>query len=89
MSCMFLSDLPQTTGSAKLDRYHKVSQSCSEEGICVAVNYWYARAIYTPCPPLLVELSLLQVRYGLQRTAVSCHIIREIGQPTEKQRPVG
>jgi len=21
--------------------YHKVSQSCSEEGICVAVNYWY------------------------------------------------
>ncbi|KAI1335240.1 phospholipase A2 [Xylariaceae sp. FL0016] len=21
--------------------YHKVSQSCSEEGICVAANYWY------------------------------------------------
>ncbi|KAK5630792.1 hypothetical protein RRF57_006507 [Xylaria bambusicola] len=21
--------------------YHKVSQSCSEDGICVAVNYWY------------------------------------------------
>ncbi|KAB8296132.1 hypothetical protein EYC80_008925 [Monilinia laxa] len=21
--------------------YHKVGQSCSEEGICVAVNYWY------------------------------------------------
>ncbi|KAK8181071.1 cupin-like domain-containing protein [Phyllosticta citribraziliensis] len=21
--------------------YHKVAQSCSEEGICVAVNYWY------------------------------------------------
>jgi len=21
--------------------YHKVSQECSEEGICVAVNYWY------------------------------------------------
>jgi jumonji domain-containing protein 7 len=21
--------------------YHKVSQSCSEEGICCAVNYWY------------------------------------------------
>lgn len=21
--------------------YHKVSQSCSEEGICVAINYWY------------------------------------------------
>ena len=21
--------------------YHKVSQSCSEEGICIAVNYWY------------------------------------------------
>lgn len=21
--------------------YHKVSQSCSEEGICVAVNYWH------------------------------------------------
>jgi hypothetical protein len=23
------------------NRYHKVSQSCSEEGICCAVNYWY------------------------------------------------
>lgn len=22
--------------------YHKVSQSCGEEGICCAVNYWYA-----------------------------------------------
>ena len=22
--------------------YHKVLQSCSEEGICCAVNYWYA-----------------------------------------------
>lgn len=22
-------------------RYHKVSQTCSAEGICVAVNYWY------------------------------------------------
>lgn len=21
--------------------YHKVSQSCSEEGICCAINYWY------------------------------------------------
>lgn len=21
--------------------YHKVSQSCSEEGVCCAVNYWY------------------------------------------------
>lgn len=21
--------------------YHKVSQSCNEEGICCAVNYWY------------------------------------------------
>lgn len=21
--------------------YHKVSQSCGEEGICCAVNYWY------------------------------------------------
>ena len=21
--------------------YHKVSQSCSDEGICCAVNYWY------------------------------------------------
>ena len=24
----------------KCTRYHKVSQSCSDEGICVAVNYW-------------------------------------------------
>ena len=23
------------------NRYHKVSQRCSEEGICCAVNYWY------------------------------------------------
>lgn len=22
--------------------YHKVSQECGEEGICCAVNYWYA-----------------------------------------------
>ena len=31
------------TSGAKLTqtRYHKVSQSCSEEGICVAVNYWF------------------------------------------------
>lgn len=21
--------------------YHKVAQECDEEGICVAVNYWY------------------------------------------------
>lgn len=21
--------------------YHKVSQSCDEEGICCAINYWY------------------------------------------------
>jgi len=21
--------------------YHKVSQSCSDEGLCCAVNYWY------------------------------------------------
>ncbi len=21
-------------------RYHKVSQSCSPEGVCIAVNYW-------------------------------------------------
>lgn len=27
-------------------RYHKVSQSCSNEGICIAVNYWYV--ISTP-----------------------------------------
>ena len=27
-----------------LIRYHKVSQSCSNEGICCAVNYWYASA---------------------------------------------
>lgn len=22
-------------------RYHKVSQSCGPEGICIAVNYWF------------------------------------------------
>lgn len=26
--------------------YHKVSQSASEEGICVAVNYWYVSTTY-------------------------------------------
>lgn len=25
--------------------YHKVSQSCSEEGICCAVNYWYVSLV--------------------------------------------
>ncbi|KAF2998405.1 hypothetical protein E8E14_004470 [Neopestalotiopsis sp. 37M] len=25
--------------------YHKVSQSCSEEGLCVAVNYWYVMLV--------------------------------------------
>ncbi|KAI5859483.1 putative pla2g4b [Durotheca rogersii] len=35
--------------------YHKVSQSCSEEGICVAVNYWYDMEFSGPLYPL-VEL---------------------------------
>ena len=33
--------------------YHKVSQSCGEEGICVAVNYWhdmeYGGSFYALC----------------------------------------
>ncbi|KAI0201247.1 phospholipase A2 [Astrocystis sublimbata] len=33
--------------------YHKVSQSCSKDGICVAVNYWYdmefSGPLYTLC----------------------------------------
>ncbi|KAK0613455.1 putative phospholipase [Immersiella caudata] len=32
--------------------YHKVSQSCSEEGICVAVNYWYDMDFSGPLYPL-------------------------------------
>ncbi|KAI1377239.1 putative pla2g4b [Hypoxylon crocopeplum] len=32
--------------------YHKVSQSCSEEGICVAVNYWYDMEFSGPLYPL-------------------------------------
>ncbi|PSR81203.1 putative phospholipase [Coniella lustricola] len=32
--------------------YHKVSQSCSEEGICVAVNYWYDMDFSGPLFPL-------------------------------------
>ncbi|KAI4862135.1 putative pla2g4b [Hypoxylon rubiginosum] len=32
--------------------YHKVTQSCSEEGICVAVNYWYDMEFSGPLYPL-------------------------------------
>ncbi|KAK3327919.1 cupin-like domain-containing protein [Cercophora scortea] len=32
--------------------YHKVSQSCSPEGICVAVNYWYDMEFGGPLYPL-------------------------------------
>ncbi|KAK0643093.1 cupin-like domain-containing protein [Cercophora newfieldiana] len=32
--------------------YHKVSQSCSDEGICVAVNYWYDMDFSGPLYPL-------------------------------------
>lgn len=28
---------------SNMNRYHKVSQTCSNEGICVAANYWYVR----------------------------------------------
>lgn len=33
--------------------YHKVSQSCSQEGICVAVNYWYDMEFAGPLYPLV------------------------------------
>ncbi|KLU88426.1 hypothetical protein MAPG_07412 [Magnaporthiopsis poae ATCC 64411] len=32
--------------------YHKVSQSCGEEGICVAVNYWYDMEFSGPLYPM-------------------------------------
>ncbi|KAI1444658.1 putative pla2g4b [Annulohypoxylon stygium] len=32
--------------------YHKVLQSCSEEGMCVAVNYWYDMEFSGPLYPL-------------------------------------
>ncbi|KAK3937647.1 JmjC domain-containing protein 7 [Diplogelasinospora grovesii] len=32
--------------------YHKVSQSCDEDGICVAVNYWYDMDFSGPLYPL-------------------------------------
>lgn len=32
--------------------YHKVSQTCSDEGICVAVNYWYDMEFSGPQYPL-------------------------------------
>ncbi|KAH7033231.1 phospholipase A2 [Microdochium trichocladiopsis] len=32
--------------------YHKVSQSCAEDGICVAVNYWYDMEFSGPQYPL-------------------------------------
>jgi peptidyl-lysine (3S)-dioxygenase / protease len=35
--------------------YHKVSQSCSEEGICVAVNYWYANLYQQSSTHLLIS----------------------------------
>ncbi|KAL7625793.1 hypothetical protein AAE478_005016 [Parahypoxylon ruwenzoriense] len=33
--------------------YHKVSQSCSEDGICIAVNYWYDMDFSGPLYPLV------------------------------------
>jgi len=33
--------------------YHKVSQSCSVDGICVAVNYWYDMEFSGPHHPLV------------------------------------
>ncbi|KAK4153122.1 cupin-like domain-containing protein [Chaetomidium leptoderma] len=32
--------------------YHKVSQSCSPEGVCIAVNYWYDMDFAGPLYPL-------------------------------------
>ncbi|KAL2260455.1 hypothetical protein VTK26DRAFT_5524 [Humicola hyalothermophila] len=32
--------------------YHKVSQSCSPEGVCIAVNYWYDMDFNGPLYPL-------------------------------------
>ncbi|KAL2135210.1 hypothetical protein VTI74DRAFT_9416 [Chaetomium olivicolor] len=32
--------------------YHKVSQSCSPEGVCIAVNYWYDMDFSGPLYPL-------------------------------------
>ncbi|KAK8135379.1 phospholipase A2, partial [Apiospora sp. TS-2023a] len=33
--------------------YHKVSQSCNEEGVCIAVNYWYDMEFSGPLYPLV------------------------------------
>ncbi|KAK8002544.1 hypothetical protein PG989_002263 [Apiospora arundinis] len=33
--------------------YHKVSQSCNDEGVCVAVNYWYDMEFSGPLYPLV------------------------------------
>ncbi|CAN8095637.1 unnamed protein product [Discula destructiva] len=46
--------------------YHKVSQSCSEEGICVAVNYWYDMEFNGPLYPLtqFVRSSWLDRKQG-------------------------
>ncbi|KAI0122957.1 phospholipase A2 [Xylariales sp. AK1849] len=33
--------------------YHKVSQSCSEEGVCIAINYWYDMEFSGPLYPLM------------------------------------
>ena len=44
LPCGNLSKTPLFTKTkAKSKRYHKVSQTCSPEGLCIAVNYWYIR----------------------------------------------
>jgi jumonji domain-containing protein 7 len=47
--CLLCGEFPSGVGGGfwlRWDRYHKVSQSCSEEGICCAVNYWYVLCIW-------------------------------------------
>jgi jumonji domain-containing protein 7 len=41
--------------------YHKVSQSCGQEGICCAVNYWYVPHSYA-CFPDPVEVYFQEQR---------------------------
>lgn len=42
--------------------YHKVGQSCGEDGICVAANYWYG----------FVSLVYIYIYTGTQLGTVSC-----------------
>ena len=38
-------------------RYHKVSQNCGLEGICVAVNYWFVHCPASPSKKIRTDVN--------------------------------